>query len=397
MKLTKDSRYNQDLVNEIMEYTCNRGIFIDIEEAEKVYKKLIDEINSHEELAREELCEDFRNMNLNSPAQVATVFVNQFQLEKYAKKTKKGNYSFGKEVLDKIIEKEDNKFAYHLKNYRSLTSLTKKLKEIVDCLDEDCRVHPQFKHCDTNRIHFNTPGLSNLNERIRPIIGVPEGRKLIKADYKSQEFYIAVNMLGIDKLKPIFEEGKDPYKEMVQILTGHEMKPEQRETMKTLWISGTYGSQFGGMNLDKDEKEFSELVLKEIENIPEMVEFKKYIDDEIIPYNKPIESYFGTIREFPTYERNKNRLKRIVFNNIMQITGADILFFAMESCNNKFKELGYTRDDILIYLSIHDELIFDVKEEIVTEELLENIRQAMTLDIEGWSKIKVNIEVTDNY
>jgi len=99
----------------------------------------------------------------------------------------------------------------------------------------------------------------------------------------------------------------------------------------------------------------------------------------------------------PSWVKNKYQLQNIAFNNVFQITGADILFFAIESCINKFRDLGLTPEDIYIYMTIHDEIIFNVSEDKLSDELLREIEDAMVLDIEGWTKIKVDLEVSDTY
>ena len=401
LKITSNDKYNQDIVNYVMDTICEKGIYIDKENAEEVYNDISSIISENEQSAIDILPEELKGVNLNSNNQIVKIMNNYFDMSSYAERTKSNGYSYKKEVLERIIENEgDNlagQFAYYLKEYKSWYSLRNKVKEVVSFMDENNYVHPSWSHCETNRIHFSKPALSNLHNSVRSIISAPPGYKLIKVDYRQQEPYIMVNMLGIDYLKREMEKSDDFYAAMVKVLTGKEIEPEHRDLVKLIWLAGTYGSSLTNIPVTDDELEFIKELRSKILNIPEITEFKNYIRNVMIPQGKNIVSYFGTQREYPRWIKDVDKLERVIFNNTIQITGADILFFAMESCLDKFNKLGLPEDVIRIYLTLHDEITFLAREDVISEELIEEIKDAMILDIEGWSKIKVKVSILDNY
>lgn len=397
MKINKDSRYNQELIDKVYAYSLNRGIYIDLDAADEIYRELSEISEEHKIKAIAELPEEYRGINLNSPKQIVQVMTEHFNFAKYAGKTGKGGLSFGEEVLAKIYEKTGNLFAYHLREYRSSKSIAGKIKEIVDEMDDDNRVHPEYVYGDTNRVSYRKPGLSNLNEKCRPIIAAGPGRKLIKADYKAQEVYIQVNMLNIPELKRVFEEYDDFYAGMVKVLANVDLKREYRNNIKTAWLAGIYNSSLQNIGESEEERKLVKLIKDKVHKIPQIEAYREYVNKNMVHGNQPVTSYFGTKRMLPSWVKNKYQLQNIAFNNVFQITGADILFFAIESCINKFRDLGLTPEDIYIYMTIHDEIIFNVSEDMLSDELLKEIEDAMVLDIEGWTKIKVDLEVSDTY
>lgn len=401
--LTKTSRYNKDIVDQAYEYSIDKGIYIDLEVAETLQEKLMQESEDCAYAAIKDLPEEYQGINLNSNKQIVELMTNHFKLEKYAKKTASGGLSFNEDVLTKIVEKTGNTFSKNLMEYRTKRSLASKVKEVLKFIDQDSYVHPQFVYGETNRVSYKEPGLSNLHVDCRPIIAAGPGRKLIKADYSAQEVYIQLNMLGIPELKKVFEENDDFYTGMVKELADFDLttKPEYRPSIKTAWLAGIYSSGLRGLGKTKEEKALIKLIKEKVHSIPQVEAFRTEIKNKLKTGDMLVESYFGTTREIPNWVRSY-QVETIAFNNTFQITGADILFFAIESCIDKLRAEGYTKEDVYIYMTIHDEIIFNADNSLLDnkesrDKLLKTIEEGMILDIEGWNKIKIKLEVSDTY
>jgi len=392
--LDKNSRVNRGLVDEIMNKSMERGIYIDLGEASKLYNEIKQEQDEIYNNLIKEIPVEWQGINLNSVKQLHDLFTNYFHLDRYAKtKQNKTGYSYNAETLQQIYEKTGNMFSKYLINYRELGALLKKLEEITSFTDKDSRIHPQYTYGDTWRLTYKQPALSNVSDRIRGIIKAEKGYKIIKADYKAQEVYIMINYLGIDKLKRVFEEYNDFYTGMVRELLGVDLKPEYRNNIKTAWLAGVYGSKLDNLGSCDEEKKLIKNVKDKIENIKEIREFRESIKNEIDRGNRVITSYFNSSREIPSWETNVYRLYNIAFNNVFQITGSDILYFALENVYNLFKQMDLSFDDIHIYFTIHDEIVYYAKEDVIDTYLIDKIKNAMILDIKGWSRIQVKIDI----
>ncbi len=393
MIYTKDSIVDHDKVNEYIESNiCSKGILIDIEKAQEIHEILIDKCEEIEDIARGELIEEYQGINLSSNKDIQRVMINQFGFERFSRKSKSGNYSFGADILDNIINKTGNLFASSLKEYRSLKSIDSKLKEIVNYTDNENWVHPSLRYTETSRMMFVEPAISNINDIVKPIIIAPKGYKLITADYSQQEPYILTNMLNIEQFKRGISKGEDFYKVMVRELIGEELRDEDRDMVKTIWLSGTYGSFLNNVKFTPEQRDLADRVREKILGIKEINEFKEYLKREVIGEGY-VESYFGTVREIPPYIKNKGRLGRIVFNNTIQITGADMLELAILECLEVFDREGLSEEDIRVYFTLYDAITFLVREDLVTEHLIKTIEEVMTLKIEGWTKIGVKFNM----
>lgn len=393
MKYNKNTRIDWNEITEILtDNVCNGGILIDTDKAEEIYTELMKRCEELDGKAREELIEEYRGINLASNKDIQKVMINQFGFQKYSRKSKSGNYSFGAEILEYIISQTGNKFCTYLKNLRSSKSIASKVIEIVNYVDSNDFVYPTLKYTETSRAMFVEPGLSNMHEIVRPIIAAPKGYVMITGDYSQQEPYILTNMLNIKQFKEGIGKGEDFYRVMVRELTGEELKDEDRDLSKMIWLAGTYGSELNNANFNRYQREFAERVKNEINELEEINEFKMYLKETVIRGGENIKSYFGTEREVPSYIKNANKLERIVFNNTIQTTGADMIALALMECTEWFKEKGYDSSDIRIYFTLYDAITFLVKEELMDEELVEELEDKMTLDIDGWTKIGIKFK-----
>jgi len=391
-----------------------RGIEISLDLAQEISDEINSELRGLLGEMLDQIPDEYKDLNLNSTKQVATLMREVFDVEDLAGRTaKKKEPSYKQEDLQRIYEKTGIEFMRQFSDYKTVQSLTKKLEEIVNACDSNGYIHPAFSFADTNRISYSKPGVSNCNDRVRSIIIPPDGYKMIKCDYKAQEVYILANMLNIKVLKDIFKNYTDFYTGVVKEALGIDLKKEYRANMKTAWLAGVYGSHLNGiMFIDEEEKKIAHDLRDFANTIPEIQEYRRFVLNEYVRNRKPVKSYFGSERELQlfyfTYVKQRNELKdgeefkiekdeqkvfNIAFNNVFQITGADMLFFAVE----EFHKRGLNPEDITTYMSIHDELIFVVKEELANEETANLLTDIMQLKIEGWDLIKVKTSITDRY
>ena len=89
----------------------------------------------------------------------------------------------------------------------------------------------------------------------------------------------------------------------------------------------------------------------------------------------------------------KNQANRMAVNTVVQGTAANIIKMVMIELFNKFKN----NDDIKILLQVHDELIFEVKDEAI-EKYMTEIKNIMenSLTLEN-VKLKANGEYNKNW
>lgn len=363
--ITRDSRYCKELIDGMLEESFKKGVYIDLDKAEELYEKEQDRMREYKEGIEE-------------------LFGGKFEGKAV------GASLVSKDEIERILrgfkgEREDVERArQYIKGYRGSYFKIKKLEEISCMVDENSRVHPGFSYGDSNRVTLKRPGLSNIPRDCLGILGEEPGYRLIRADFKAQEVYIQVNVMGIEGLKGILECSDDFYGELAKIMGKRPV--EDRDAVKKAWFLFMYGR---GKNLCGCEKE----VYDKIEGIEEIARFKDEIYRDVFINKNPVRSYFGTEAVFDDRMRKDAGNVNIAFNRVFQTTGADILYFAMERCYKKFKECGLGSDDCRVYFPMYDELVFYAREDVVGDELIRFIKDSMELEVEGWCKLKVKVSV----
>ncbi|NQU99477.1 MAG: DNA polymerase I, partial [Parcubacteria group bacterium] len=158
------------------------------------------------------------------------------------------------------------------------------------------------------------------------------------------------------------------------------------------------GSGALSRNLEISRAEAKDFIDKYFKTFPSI---KKYTEETLKFANKNgyVETQLGRRRYLPELSANQPMLKaaaeRMAVNMPLQGTAADIIKLAMIKIVNKFN-LVEGNSDLRMILQVHDELIFEIKEDKLEEyakeikDIMENIYK---LDI----PLKVDMEVGNSW
>ena len=173
---------------------------------------------------------------------------------------------------------------------------------------------------------------------------------------------------------------------------------EERTVAKTINFSVIYGkTPFGLANeLKITQGEAKEYIEKYFAEYPKVKEFEQEI---VTSAEKKgyVETYFGRRRWIDGINSKNKNIKsqgeRMAVNTVIQGTAAEIIKKAMISIYNILKD----KEDIDMLLQVHDELIFEVKEEKVDyyREIIENIMKN-SVDFKN-VRLEVNSAVGKNW
>ena len=133
---------------------------------------------------------------------------------------------------------------------------------LSDQLDENDRVHPSIQQLGaaTGRMSMNNPNMQSFPKRYRKLVTAPEGRKILAIDFSGQEIYVAAVLSGCNVIMDKYLSGdyhtlntKILYKivegEDISDLTTSEVKElifkntdlKQRDVAKMIGLGITYG------------------------------------------------------------------------------------------------------------------------------------------------------------
>ena len=383
------------------------GIMINAENIKSVADKLktfIDlEYNKIKDMAGFDL-------NPNSPKQLSSYLYDKLGL-KGAKKNKSG-YSTDEDTLKdlRISYPEYDSFISSILKYREINKLystyTLNLLEYV----KDGRIHTEFKQTGTatGRLSSSNPNMQNIPQKgeyaeiLRSSFVAKSGFKLVSLDYSQIELRILAHLSEDENLIKAFNENKDIHTmtalNIFHLSSADEVTHNIRRIAKAVNFGILYGlSSFG---LARDTKVTRKEAQSFIDGYFALYPKVKIFIDEIIKQTRE-KGYCSTIlgRKRNIHDinsRNANirtRAERMAVNAPIQGSAADIIKLAMIECDKYIKENGI---DAKCILQIHDELIFEVNENIVSEftDIMKNIMErAVSLSV----PLLVNAETGDNW
>ncbi|MBL7086296.1 MAG: DNA polymerase I, partial [Candidatus Cloacimonetes bacterium] len=315
--------------------------------------------------------------NIDSPLQLSKILFEKMQLP-IIKRTKSG-YSTDIEVLTKLSR--DYEIAQNLIQYRQL----KKLKSTyVDALPKlinprTGRIHSSFNQTvtATGRLSSSEPNLQNIP--IRTEIGremrkgfVPQRSEfsILSADYSQIELRVMAIISKDENLIANFQKGGDVHAQTAALVFGvkeNEVTPNQRRQAKVINFGIMYG--MGSYSLSQDlgisRKEARDFIENYFSHYPKV---KDYINKtiEFAHKNEYVKTIFNRRRYLPGINSRNHQIKafaeRTAINMPIQGTAADIIKIAMNNIYQKIKDKG---DEIKMIIQIHDELVFEVRTDII--------------------------------
>ena len=333
--------------------------------------------------------------NISSPKQLGVILFEKLNIP-YPKKSKNSNYSTDKEVLDKI--RLFNPIVTLVEEYRMLSKLNSNyVVGLKEQIMSDNKVHTIYNQCltRTGRLSSKDPNLQNIPNHdeygrlIRKCFVSQEGYTFLSSDYSQIELRLFAELSNVESLKEAFINSEDIHSFTASKIFNKDIKDvtkEERSRAKAVNFGIIYGiSSFGlandlGINVN-DAKDFIDRYMEKFDGIKAYM--KKEVDDA------KEKGYVTTIMNRKRYIdeiKASNYMirmqgERMALNTPIQGSGSDILKKAMIDIDSEFKEKNIKSK---MLLQIHDELIFEVKEEeieIVKEIVKEKMENAFKLSV----------------
>ena len=352
-----------------------QGIKLDIEKLKSLQDMLSAKI---EELTKEiySLCGS--EFNIKSTQQLGVILFEHLGL-KGAKKTKTG-YSTNEKILNSL--KKEHKVIPKILEYRSTQKLLSTYAQPLLKLakkDKNNRIYTSFIQTGTatGRLSSKEPNLQNIPVRselgrsIREAFIAKEGYKLLSIDYSQIELRLLAHFSKDKALMESFKQGLDIHMATAIKLFGEEEAEAKRSYAKSVNFGILYG--MGAKKLSDElgitSKEAKEIIKAYFDAFPTIKSFLEKIQEDV----KKI-GYVETIlkrRRIFDYENatgmQKASFLRESVNTVFQGSAADLIKLSMLEAENYLRE---KQIDASMLLQIHDELIFEVKEEIVDDVAL---------------------------
>ena len=346
--------------------------------------------------------------NLDSTKQLQSILFEKLELP-VLKKTPKGKPSTAEPVLQDLAI--DYELPRTIIEYRSLAKLkstyTDKLP--LEINQKTGRIHTSYRQAvaATGRLSSTDPNLQNIpirseeGRRIRQAFVAPPGSKLVAADYSQIELRIMAHLSDDAGLLAAFAAELDIHTATAAEVFGSsldEVSSEQRRNAKAINFGLIYGmSAFGlGRQLHISRAVAQEYIDRYFERYPGVLRYME-TTRAIAHEQGYVETVFGRRLYLPEinarHMQRRQAAERAAINAPMQGSAADVIKRAMLTVDAWLIESSINARMIM---QVHDELVFEVAEDQVTE-----LSSAVTSLMEGAAELTVplivDVGVGDNW
>ena len=373
------------------------GVLIDREELRSVQTKLTSEIKG---VKKEIIKKMGESINLNSPKQLLVYF------QKKGLKIK----STSAEKLEKISQ--DYPLVKEILEYREFFKLkTTYLDPLEKLVGNDSRIHPTFLQLGaaTGRLSCQNPNLQNIPQesswsiQIRNIFVAPKSFFLVSFDYSQIELRILAHLTQDQNMLAAFKRGEDIHSLTAQKIFGvkkEEVAPHMRRLAKTLNFGMIYGMGYRALSqtakIPPDQAK--DFIKKYFEQFPSIRNWQAKVleSSRQSGISSNVNGRFRSV--FSINSPNQflaSSAEREAVNMPTQSLAADVLKLAMIKVFDYVVQNGLS-EKIKLILSIHDELIFEISQDLLKNgtdsPTAQKIKELMELSYKLDAPLKVDIK-----
>jgi len=333
-----------------------------------------------------------KEFNINSPKQLSEILFQDLKIPAINIKKTKTGISTASAELQKL---RAYPIVAKIESYRELFKLkTTYLDAIPLLVDSTSRLHTTFNQAvaATGRLSSSDPNLQNIpirsswGERIRGAFEAEKGYVFIGADYSQIELRVMAHLSGDTALIEAFRKGEDVHSTTAAVVykvKPEEVTPDMRRQAKVFNFGIMYGMGSFGLSqaAEIDQKiatQFIAAYFKKFSGVARFIEKMK----EGARKNHYVETELGRRRYTPEIESGNVQVaraaERMAINMPIQGLAADIMKFSMlkaqelvNDFNNEaspsISRLEREASRARMVLQIHDELIFEVREDCAPE------------------------------
>jgi DNA polymerase-1 len=260
------------------------------------------------------------------------------------------------------------------------------------------RVHTSYHQAitATGRLSSTDPNLQNIpirteeGRRVRQAFIARPGYKIVAADYSQIELRIMAHLSQDKGLLSAFSAGKDIHTATAAEVFNvplHDVTTAQRRNAKAINFGLIYGMSAFGLSkqLNVPRQEAQRYMDLYFERYPGVLD---YMEDarQRAKDQGYISTVFGRRLYLPDINASnglrRKGAERAAINAPMQGTAADIIKKAMLAVDAWIETLPH--DQVRMIMQVHDELIFEIKEQCVEPHkkiIIDLMEQAVSLDV----------------
>jgi DNA polymerase-1 len=320
--------------------------------------------------------------NVNSPRQLSDVLFQRLGLKSpRVRKTDTGLRSTSEQTLFEL--KNQHPIVDFVLEYREIFKIKSTyLDPFQEMVEADSRIRTHFNQTGTatGRLSSERPNLQNIPQEsrwaqpIRDAFEALPGSHLVSFDYSQLELRILAQETGDPKLKEAFNQNQDVHRltaSQVFNVPYEKVTPEMRRLGKTLNFGIVYGMGSNALatTSELNRTEAEAFIREYFSDFPNIKEWQERVKAEARTAGF-IKNANGRRRWFLKIVSNSLRTQaeaeRAATNMPIQGLEADIIKLAMIKTTALIHKKRWGTK-IKLILSIHDELLFEVKNDILNQ------------------------------
>lgn len=321
-----------------------------------------------------------QEFNIASPSQLKEILFEKLKLSTYGIAKVKTGFSTGADELEKLHDAHPIiPLITEFREFSKLKSTYIDALPLLVCRTTQ-RVHTSFNQtiAATGRLSSSDPNLQNipirtdLGRTIRKAFIARSGYEIVSADYSQIELRIIAHLAHDTVMLDTFKRGEDIHTATAAAVRGispDKVTKEMRRAAKSVNFGVLYGMGVYGVSRDAGiSHEEAQAFLDQYFGLYKGV--KAYLEKTIEEGTKLgyTETLFGRRRYLPELQSGiaqvRKAAERMATNMPVQGTEADLVKMAMIEVHNWIQK-EYRNDDVQMLLQVHDELVFEVKHDLV--------------------------------
>ncbi|NMC09213.1 hypothetical protein GYA44_02710, partial [Candidatus Microgenomates bacterium] len=378
--LKKDNEYLLNVLKEVevpisqvLSKMEKRGIKIDIDYLSGLNDNVLKKVES---LSKEIFDTVGHEFNINSPKQLSDILFNELGLQSNKK------LSTRESVLNDLVG--THPCIEKILEYRELNKIystyTNPLLQMARENDEGA-IHTDFKQTGTSsgRLSSVNPNMQNLPaqgewaEKLRKAFVARDGFKFVGMDYSQIELRIMADMSKDDLLIEDFKNDLDIHRSTASRILDkdiEEITKAERSIGKTVNFGILFGqTSFGLASMLKIPNEVAQGYIRAyFDHYLGVENYIRTLEKEAYKFGY-VQTMLGTTRIIRGIQSKNIRMRRAAqreaVNMPIQGSESDIMKLAMNELDSLIEK--EFKDSAYILLQVHDELVFEVKEEKVED------------------------------
>lgn len=315
-----------------------------------------------------------------------------------------------KKVLSKLVANNyAPEFLHYYMDYKSYNSKANKLLSVLAC-DEVVGKNKAGKSLYKLPYNVNVQQNLRFNYKDIDVIGqipkdytyaysAPEGYCLAWGDFAQSDWRIAYNLfIRNPENDKIMNQCDDKYEALARIIaknSGQEFNLENFKKMRPVYKVNTLATIYGTRSsLIQEDNAFIRMFTKFLMDSPKYVEYVERIKDKVkLGLGVTVTSYFGYEQIIsPAYE---SAMVNKCLNTPVQTCTSEIMIMTVNKILRMFYELGYTKDDIRVFMCRHDEPIFIMKEHVLKDAWI--FKEFESIYVDDWTPLKLDFNYGYSY